>query len=131
MLHLYDELPGEVDNISDMFSQGMFYKRLRFNSFGFRWGEEIQANDGTKLREDHAIAAIGGSVIYRSAYLNGFGIGAGFYTTSAAGTLDDSEAYLYKAGKGTISRYDFRTDGKVSINTLAQASSNILNKQKK
>ena len=121
MTHLYDELPGEVDNISDMFSQGMFYKRLRFNSFGFRWSEEIEDDDGSKLRENHAIAALGGSLIYRSAYLNGFGIGAGFYTTSAAGTLDDSEAYLYKAGKGVISRYDFRTDGTVSINTLAQA----------
>jgi len=36
MLHLYDDLPGEVDNITDMFSQGIFYGRLRFNSFGFR-----------------------------------------------------------------------------------------------
>jgi len=120
MLHLYDELPGEVDNISDMFSQGMFYKRLRFNSFGFRWKEEIE-KDGIKIRENHAIAAIGGSLIYKSAYLNGFGVGAGFYATSAAGTLDDSEVYLYKAGKGAISRYDFRTDGTMSITSLAQA----------
>jgi hypothetical protein len=121
MLHLYDEVPGEVDNISDMFSQGMFYKRLRFNSFGFRWSEEVQTDDGIKVRENHAIAAIGGSLIYRSAYLNGFGVGAGFYATSAAGTLDDSEAYLYKAGKGVISRYDFRTDGTSSITSFAQA----------
>ena len=121
MTHLYDEVPGEVETISDMFSQGIFYKRLRFNSFGFRWDEEIEANNGTKIRENHAIAAIGGSLIYKSAYLHGFGLGAGFYTTSAAGTLDDSEAYLYKAGKGTMSRYDFRTDGTVSINSLAQA----------
>jgi hypothetical protein len=127
MLHLYDEVPGEVDNISDMFSQGMFYKRLRFNSFGFRWKEEIQTDDG-KVRENHAIAAIGGSLIYRSAYLNGFGVGVGFYTTSAAGTLDDSEAYLYKAGKGAISRYDFRTDGTVSINSFAQAYLEYKNK---
>ena len=118
MLHLYDEVPGEVDNISDMFSQGMFYKRLRFNSFGFRWAEEVETDDGIKIRENHAIAAIGGSLIYRSAYLNGFGLGAGFYTTSAAGTLDDSEAYLYKAGKGAISRYDYRTDGASSIPLL-------------
>ena len=121
MLHLYDEVPGEADNISDMFSQGMFYKRLRFNSFGFRWAEEVETDDGIKVRENHAIAAIGGSLIYRSAYLNGFGVGAGFYATSAAGTLDDSEAYLYKAGKGAISRYDFRTDGTSSIASFAQA----------
>lgn len=121
MVVLYDEVPGEVDNISDMFSQGMFYKRLRFNSFGFRWSEEVQTDEGIKLRENHAIAAIGGSLIYRSAYLNGFGVGAGFYATSAAGTLDASEAYLYKAGKGAISRYDARTDGTSSIISFAQA----------
>jgi hypothetical protein len=128
MLHLYDEVPGEADNISDMFSQGMFYKRLRFNSFGFRWAEEVETDDGIKIRENHAIAAIGGSLIYRSAYLNGFGVGAGFYLTSAAGTLDDSEAYLYKAGKGAISRYDFRTDGTSSIASLAQAYLEYKNK---
>lgn len=127
MTHLYDEHPSEVDNISDMFSQGMFYKRLRFNSFGFRWKEEIE-EDGIKIRENHAIAAIGGSLIYKSAYLNGFGVGAGLYMTSAAGSLDDSEAYLYKAGKGVISRYDFRTDGTASIISLAQAYLEYKNK---
>jgi len=121
MMHMYDELPGEVENISDMFSQGMFYRRLRFNSFGFRWNEEIETDEGVKLRENHAIAAIGGSLIYKSATLNGFGVGAGFYITSATGTLDDAEVYLYKAGKGVISRYDFRTDGTASISSLAQA----------
>ncbi len=129
MTHLYDELPGEVDSIERLFSEGMFYARLRFNSFGFRWNEEIETDEGVKIRENHAIAAIGGSVIYKSAFLNGFGVGAGFYTTTAAGTLDDSEAYLYKAGKGLISRYDFRLDGKISINTIAQAYLEYKNKE--
>jgi hypothetical protein len=112
-----------------MFSEGMYYGRLRFNNFGFSWNEEIQTDNGIKVRENHAIAAIGGSLIYKSAYLNGFGVGAGFYTTTAAGTLDDSEAYLYKAGKGVISRYDLKLDGKRSINTLAQAYLEYQNKE--
>ena len=31
MLHLYDEVPGEVESIGDMFSQGMFYGRSHLN----------------------------------------------------------------------------------------------------
>ena len=120
MLHLYDEVPGEVDNLSDMFSQCVFYGRLRFNSFGWKWNNEIEKR-GIKLREDHAIAAMGGSLIYRSAYLNGFGVGAGLYTTQAGGSLNDNEAYLYKAGKGALSRYDLLTEGKQGITSLAQA----------
>ena len=120
MLHLYDEVPGEVDNFSDMFSQGMFYGRLRFNSFGWKWNNEIEVK-GIKLREDHTIAAIGGSLIYRSAYLNGFSVGAGLYTTQAQGSINDNQAYLYKPGKGTLSRYDLLTEGKQNIISFAQA----------
>ena len=120
MFHIHNDVPGKVNNLWGMFTEGVYYGRLRFNSFGYRWNKEIQ-KDGVQLRENHAIAALGGSLVYRSGYLNGFGVGAGFYTTSAMGSLDDSEAYLYKAGKGVFSRYDFRTDGRASINTLAQA----------
>ena len=120
MLHLYDEVPGEVDNLADMFSEGVFYGRLRFNSFGWKWKNEIEKR-GIKLREDHAIAAMGGSLIYKSAYLNGFGVGAGLYTTQSRGNLNDNEVYLYKPGKGVLSRYDMLTEGKQSITSLAQA----------
>jgi len=120
MLHLYDEVPSEVDNLADMFSEGVFYGRLRFNSFGWQWNNEIE-KAGIKLREDHAIAAIGGSLIYRSAYLNGFGVGAGLYTTQAGGNLNDNEVYLYRSGKGALSRYDRLTEGKQNITSLAQA----------
>lgn len=120
MLHLYDEVPGEVDNLADMFSQGVFYGRLRFNSFGWKWNNEIEI-ESIKLRENHTIAAIGGSLIYRSAYLNGFGVGAGLYATQAGGSLNDNEAYLYKPGKGVLSRYDVLTEGKQNMISLAQA----------
>jgi len=119
MVHLYDDEPKDVENIGEMFAEGIFYGRVRFNSFGFRWGEELSIKD-VPVRKNHAIAAIGGSLIYRSGYLYGFGIGAGLYVTEALGTLDRSEAYLYKAGKDTFSRYDRLTDGDSGILSLAQ-----------
>jgi hypothetical protein len=120
MVVLYDELPGDVDTLDAMFTQGKFYGRVRFNSFGFKWKNELEVN-GVPVRKDQAIAALGGSLIYKSAYLNGFGVGAGLYVTEALGTLPKDEAYLYKAGKDTISRYDQLTDGSDGILSLAQA----------
>ena len=120
MSHLYNDEPEVVDNLWAMLLNGVYYGRLRFNSFGYKWKNELQI-DGFKLREDHVIGALGGSLIYRSAYLNGFGIGAGFYATSAVGSLDDSEAYLYKSGKDAFSRYGYLTDGNKNLYTFAQA----------
>ncbi len=120
MFHTYNEDPADVDNIRDMFAQGIFYKRVRVNSFGYRWKNELSVND-IKVRENHAIAAIGGSLIYRSGCLNGFSVGGGLYVSSAAGSLDESEAYLYKAGKGVFSRYDYSRDGSSNLYSLAQA----------
>jgi len=121
MLHLYDEDPPMVENIGDMFSQGVFYGRLRLNSFGFKWRNEIEISN-TSIRKDHVLAAIGGSVIYRSGYLHGFGFGAGLYTSQVLGTLAPSETYLYKSAKDTLNRYDVLTqDNKTALNALAQA----------
>lgn len=120
MSHMYQDDPEEVETISDMFSQGIFYGRLRFNSFGFKWENEIDSA-GVKVRKNHTIGAIGGSLIYKSAYLNGFGIGAGVYTSGSQGSLNTDEAYLYKPGKGVLSRYNALTQGKESLTSLAEA----------
>lgn len=120
MTHLYDELPGEVESIAEIFSEGMFYWRVRFNSFGFKWKEEIE-HDGVKIRNDQVVGAIGGSVNYKTATFKGFSASAGLYTTYSIGNLDDQDAYLYKAGKGTFSRYGALTDGSYDITTFAEA----------
>ncbi len=121
MLHLHNDEPEIVDNLWAMLLDGVYYGRLRFNSFGYKWKNTFHENGVKKKREDHAIAALGGSLIYRSAYLNGFAIGMGVYGTSAMGSLDDSEAYLYKSGKDAFSRNDFRTDGSNHLFSFAQA----------
>jgi len=127
MKEVYSVLPQDVDNITDMFKEGYFYGRLRFNNFGFQWNDELEIK-GKTLRKDHAIGALGGSVIYKSAYLNGFAFTAGLYATQAFGALDDNEAYLYKSGKGVLSRYDLLNEGKENIISLAQAYLEYRNK---
>ena len=67
MTHIYEETVPGVNNIEEMFSQGIYYARIRSNSFAFQWQDKMDA-----VRKDHAIAAIGGSFIYRSAYLHGW-----------------------------------------------------------
>ena len=116
MVHIHEETAPEVQSITNMFTQGIFYGRLRSHTFGYKWQNEIDY-----VRKDHAITAIGGSVEYKSAYYHGIAIGAGLYTTQAKGSLGRDESYLYKSGKDTFSRYDATRDGKRGITTLAQA----------
>jgi len=117
----YDILPSEVSTFSQMWQEGIFYGRLRMNNFGFKWGEELQADDGRYLRKDHAIAGLGGSFIYKSGYWYGLGVTAGVYGSFGWGSLPDDEAYLYKGGKDTISRYDMLNGDSGALLNIAQA----------
>jgi hypothetical protein len=105
MIHIHEDTPVKVETLNEMFNQGIFYNRLRSNSFFYNWNTLIE-KDGVSLRKNHHIGAVGGSIIYRSAYLHNFSIGLSLYTSHAYGTLDEEEPYLYKAGKDTFSRYD-------------------------
>ena len=62
----YFKSPLETDSISGMFKDGMFYGRLRSNSFYFWWNEEDSAHD------IHLFTGLGGSLVYKSATLNRF-----------------------------------------------------------
>ncbi|CAA6805047.1 MAG: Unknown protein [uncultured Sulfurovum sp.] len=115
MIHFHKESPEDVSSLEEMFSEGMFYGRLRFNSFGFKWENEID-----NRRKNHAIAGMGTSFHYRSAYLNGFGFGVGVYTTQALGSLEATDVHIYKAGKDLLSRYNALHQNKNTLNTIAQ-----------
>jgi hypothetical protein len=115
MVHIYEETVPEVTSISDMFTQGMYYGRLRSNSFGFKWKNEISA-----VRKDHAVVGIGASLTYKSAYLHGFSVGVGLYGTLAKGNLSANEAYLYRSGKDTFSRYDLLNNGNKGFGVFAE-----------
>jgi hypothetical protein len=98
----YHVLPGEVDNIHDLFSEGIFYGRLRSNTFYWSW-----ANTPPFSNEADKNMGLGGSLVYKSAVLSGFSFTMGYY-----GSMNPSfwrpgkdSAKFSKAGKDTFSRY--------------------------
>lgn len=113
----YLVLPGDADNIQDMFSEGIFYGRLRSNTFYWQWAADGANNDANKNM------GIGGSLIYKSAALNHFSFTVGYY-----GSLnpefwrpDDADAKFSKAGKDTFSRYKVKKTGHYGLSALGQA----------
>lgn len=108
--------PNEVETLSEMLTEGVFYGRLRFNSFLFDWDTEVE-----NKRKDHYTIGVGGSLIYKSAYLNGLGFTVGGYTSQNPWHMDDEDVKYYKVGKGVLSRYDVATKGEYGISSLAQA----------
>lgn len=120
MEHIYEETAPWVNSFEDMLAEGVYYGRIRLNSFGFKWKGELFDETGNATRKNHAIVGLGGSLIYHSAVWNGFSFAGSLYTTQARGTLEKNEAYLNKSGKDTFSRYDFLRTGKKGITTPAE-----------
>ena len=114
--------PKSVDSISDMFTEGMVYGRLRSNAFKWDWKNDDVAATGNK---DNKAFGLGGSLIYKTASLNGLSAMAGLYYTSSpfSGLRDDlADVGKTKAGKDTFSRYQVATGGSWSYAVLAEAA---------
>ena len=107
--------PKYVDSFSELFSEGVFYGRLRLNSFLYLWDTEIPDK-----RKNHYTIGVGGSLIYKSAYLHGFGFTVAGYTSQNPFHMDDADVKYYKVGKGVMSRYDVATKGQYGISSFAQ-----------
>ncbi len=112
----YHVLPGEVDNIHDLFSEGIFYGRLRSNSFYWNWAAPGANNDADKNM------GLGGSLIYKSAVLSGFSFTMGYY-----GSMNPSfwrpgsdSAKFSKSGKDTFSRYKLKQTGNWGMHALGE-----------
>lgn len=99
----YNVTPKAVNSFDEMFSEGVLYGRLRSNMFHWDWGNE----DPGKTK-DNSSWGVGGSLIYSTGYLNGFGATAGMYTTHTIATDNTDSAYpgkdFGKAGKDTYNR---------------------------
>jgi len=99
----YKVTPKAVESIDEMFSEGVLYGRLRSNMFHWDW-----ANENPGKTQDNSAWGVGGSLIYSTGYLNGFGATAGMYTTHTIATDNTDDAYpgtdFGKAGKDTYSR---------------------------
>ncbi len=114
--------PKSVDTIKDAFGKGMFYGRLRMNSFKWDWKNETLGAKGTK---DNKAFGLGGSMIYKTAPFMGLSALAGLYYTSSpfSGLREDAaDVHYLKAGKDTISREQVKNGGAWSYAVLAQAN---------
>ncbi|MEJ2497032.1 MAG: OprD family outer membrane porin, partial [Sulfurovaceae bacterium] len=110
----YLQTPNAAENFEELFSKGTFYGRLRANSFLFEWDDDSSAS-----RENHYIAGIGGSLIFKSARLHGFGFETGLYTAQNPWHMNDSYAPFYKAGKGVFeSTFTASNDTKMIPNSF-------------
>ncbi len=116
MNEVYNILPKNANSFAEVFSEGMFYGRLRANAFRYEFENDTLA--------DNKAFGIGGSLIYKTAPLYGISATAGFYYSHSPisdwrqGRDNVSEV---KSGKDTFSRYDVYHDGDWQMAVLAQA----------
>jgi len=115
----YNKLPSSANNISDIFLNGMFYGRLRMNSFYFDWQKE-EKNTGVK---DNRAMGLGGSFIYKTAPIYGISATAGLYTSQNPSWFmeNTNDIGMVKSGKDTFSRYNTSKTGNYGMTVLAQS----------
>lgn len=112
---VYNERPGAIDNFADMFTEGMFYGRLRSNTFYANYKTDDAAHS------DHVTSGLGGSLIYKSATLADFDVTGGlYYSRGFWWDRNDNIADL-KKGKDVLSRFDYANTGNQSMGVLGQA----------
>jgi len=112
----YHQLPGNVDTLQALFTKGIFYGRLRMNSFYWHWSAPVYPNKAPREM------GLGGSFIYKSAVLNGFSFTASLYGSLNPGFFrpNMNEAGFAKAGKDTFSRYKVATGGGFGMGTFGE-----------
>ncbi|CAI6164264.1 MAG: hypothetical protein SPLUMA2_SPLUMAMAG2_01174 [uncultured Sulfurimonas sp.] len=116
MIVKFNKTPDAVDSFSKVFSEGMFYGRLRTNLFLWDWNVE-------GANKDNYHNGIGGSFVYKTAPLNGISATAGLYTTQSLSLLrmSESDASYSKAGKDTFSRNQVKNGLGYGLSVLGQA----------
>lgn len=107
----YIKKPKKVKDLKDFLSEGIFYGRVRMNNFLY---------DKGSVGEDYYIAGLGGSLIYKTAYLHGFSATTGAYTSQNIGNMNSTLVNNYRAGKDVLNRYKVATSNEYGMSTLAQ-----------
>ncbi len=116
MTVVYDAIPPDASSISSMLSDGIFYGRIRFNTFRWNWDETIPG----KTRDNIAVG-LGGSLVYKSAYFHNIGFTAGLYTSHNPWHMD-SDGFLYvKSGKDLFCRRDVAQGDGYQMTVLAES----------
>ncbi len=112
---VYYVSPASVETVSEMFSEGEYYGRLRSNTFYNTFKNEDDSH------ADHLISGLGGSLILKSATLNNFDFGAGLYFSQGFFDIKDDNVGNLKEGKDVISRFDYVNDDESYMAVLGQA----------
>jgi len=112
----YHTLPGTANSIHEMFTEGVFYGRLRSNTFYWQWAADGANNDANKNM------GLGGSLIYKSAAYKNFSFTLGYYGTMSPTFWrpDEADIGLAKSGKDTFSRFKVATGGGFGMHVLGQ-----------
>lgn len=109
--------PAEASDWENVFSNGVFYSRLRQNTFAYHWEKEAEGK-----RKDNYAQGIGGSLIFRSAPLHGCSFTAGVYTShSPLIQMDREDIGLLKSGKDVLARRSVKLDDNYNLTVLGQA----------
>lgn len=119
MVEVYNTLPASVENLSDTFTEGMLYGRLRMNTFAWDWRE---ADNDTN--QDNYAFGLGGSLLYKTAPLQGLSATVGvYYSDSPFSALraENEDVTNVKAGKDTFSRNNVVKDANWHMFSLSQA----------
>ncbi|MBD3798696.1 MAG: outer membrane porin, OprD family [Epsilonproteobacteria bacterium] len=74
----YTKVPGEVDSLTKMLTQGEIYGRLRSNNFWYNYEQSDVLDSDT--------FGVGGGIIYKSGYYHGVGATTGFYGSTTIGS---------------------------------------------
>lgn len=113
----YTKVPGDVNSIGEMFTQGELYGRLRSNSFWWDWENEKAGSTA-----DNNMVGLGGSMVYKTGFFHGLGATAGFYGSiplDEENTIGTAAKNYGKAGKDT---YRTRPDGsEAAMGVFAEA----------
>lgn len=112
---VYSQSPQAVDSFSDMFKEGIFYGRLRSNTFMYTWEKE------SDKQEDHYTSGLGGSLVYQSAIYNDFDFRVALYYSHGFTNMPQDKASLLKAGGEVLSRFDYSNTGSKNMGVLGQA----------
>lgn len=112
----YTKVPGNVNSLAEMFTESELYGRLRSNAFLWEWDNESTAV------QDNDMWGLGGSLVAKTGFYNGFGATVGFYGTTQVlddNTLPGGTTNFGKAGKDT---YRTRSNGtEANIGVFAEA----------
>ncbi len=119
---LYRDKPKPATTLDEFFTNSRLYLRLRSHYIAWDWDKE------DAKRKDNWGYGIGGSLIFKSAWVHGWGATIGFYTSQNPWHMKRDEIGFVKSGKDTFSRYKVAKGDGFGMRVVAQSYLEYTNK---